>query len=450
MTNETDLKQLPDYIEGDIINPQKLALVHVTKYDPIWNKDHFEIPSTATATDYMYPRNTVHFTIGHHVSSHLFGNWDATNIMIVSPLQGVMDLNDKPYEMASVDTYFETYPDKNLVLPKDAHVFIPANHTSDLDGALFKTEGNKTLYKTNGYTEAEKKKIFKDAVRIEQERNRFTDHIHNGCDDVTEENFAQMPDGFFALTLKKNMLHHFLEDKGYLTDCDHRFSLSEIGSGAKDIEALGEYLGCRFSTSGNKGHYYHNFDAPLVGELFKKISMADFILHSDDYKIMGKMNPESKYSDFCFMKKGQKTSIEIYDTNDQDVLEAIDLLRGQHDYTQEFEEIEQTAQEENWTPAYQASFHIWKEKTLERLSKYYTLSKDFDFEAWQKKMDQRIADYAARYDKKDKKLLSDAVPARTPERAQKAAFLRSFLKKRSQCGSSEKLSAFIKRSQKSQ
>ena len=112
-----NLTELSVYDEEGFFRPEKLALVHVTNYMPKMKDGHYEIQSFAEATDYELPRNTIHFTIGHHVGSHLWGNWDNKGIMIVTSLKDTIDKNGLPLGMSTFDTFFETIPGRNLQLP---------------------------------------------------------------------------------------------------------------------------------------------------------------------------------------------------------------------------------------------------------------------------------------------------------------------------------------------
>ena len=63
MFSDSELENL--FYDDDgipVLKPEQLALVHVTRYHPLTKEGHWEIQSTAEATDYIYPRNTIHFT----------------------------------------------------------------------------------------------------------------------------------------------------------------------------------------------------------------------------------------------------------------------------------------------------------------------------------------------------------------------------------------------------
>lgn len=67
-------KVLPSLLdENGAIKLERLALIHATRYKPIQKDGNFCIQTTSTATNFEYPRNTVHFSINHYVRGHLAG-----------------------------------------------------------------------------------------------------------------------------------------------------------------------------------------------------------------------------------------------------------------------------------------------------------------------------------------------------------------------------------------
>ena len=56
MTQTIDLKELSEYDDDGIFRPEKLVLVHVTNYMPSQVGNHYEIQSTAEATDYSFDK----------------------------------------------------------------------------------------------------------------------------------------------------------------------------------------------------------------------------------------------------------------------------------------------------------------------------------------------------------------------------------------------------------
>ena len=129
--------------------------VHATKYLPLVHKDGMQyIPTTAMATNFeKHPRNTVHFTLNHVVTSHGYGNWDATPYVILAPYKTVVELNKNPAQVSAHDTYWSVDPDKGLVLPKGTFIVRPSNDV------LFSIGENVATYKTDNFTDEEIQQI---------------------------------------------------------------------------------------------------------------------------------------------------------------------------------------------------------------------------------------------------------------------------------------------------
>ena len=141
--------------EEYLLNMGNWVVVHATKYLPLVHKDGSQyIPTTAMATNFeKYPRNTVHFTLNHVVTSHGYGNWDATPYVIIAPYKSVAELNKNPAQVSAHDTYWSVDTDKGLVLPKNAFIVKPANDV------LFSIGENVATYKTDSFTDEEIQQI---------------------------------------------------------------------------------------------------------------------------------------------------------------------------------------------------------------------------------------------------------------------------------------------------
>ena len=392
-----NLHDLSDFDENGILRPEKLGMVHVTDFMPQKVGDHWEIQSTAEATDYLYPRNTIHFTVGHHVASHMWGNWDNRGVMIVAPLKGMIDNNDVPLGMSAMDTWFETSPGKNLHLPRGTHLFMAAKPDDKFEG-LTKTDGDVTIYKTSGFTSAEKHTLYQKMAEdsLGNSRNVYGDDPNVT---ISEAEVDDLPDSFFAGNIKSILLEDYLNKTGYCSDDEYRFS---CGTADKLISELGEHLGCRFFGCDNKMHSSRDLTPDIVGDLFGRLRRADFLLHSDEFKIIKKINVGSNYTRYTFARPGKTASNQCIDVIPDELDRGridhesiVNFLKNAPDYTDELdaEEARGMTEDKEWTPAFRDTFHIWKEKTLARLSQYYTEAKNFDFDAGFKKLSQRIADF---------------------------------------------------------
>ncbi len=136
--------------EPDMSNMDNWVCVHATNYMPRSNENgELYIPTTGMATDYKYARATVHFTLNQIVGSHLGGNWDASQFVILIPYNKLVELNGNPKVVASADTYFMPNPDTGMILPKGTRIVCPNNDT------LFSVGDEISTYKTSDFTDEE-------------------------------------------------------------------------------------------------------------------------------------------------------------------------------------------------------------------------------------------------------------------------------------------------------
>lgn len=151
------VKQMQDEVEcaADMKN---WLLVHATSYLPRKNEDgSLMIPTTAMATGFEVPRSTVHFTLNHIVRGHMYGNWNASQYVIVMPYVDAVKRNGNPQELSLFDTWFEPNPDTGMVLPKGTWIVRPGN---DLPlGQLIAVHGNEVVYKSVDFTAEEENLI---------------------------------------------------------------------------------------------------------------------------------------------------------------------------------------------------------------------------------------------------------------------------------------------------
>jgi hypothetical protein len=122
-------------------DPKELVLVHSTGYELENDNDGNAVlfPAGAKRHD-EFPRASVHMTVNGEVSSHLFGQWDQNNKLIISNFKDVVDANGLPDVASSVDTYYREGPGEHLTLPN------PLILESRADGPLVSREGNVITY----------------------------------------------------------------------------------------------------------------------------------------------------------------------------------------------------------------------------------------------------------------------------------------------------------------
>ena len=138
-------------------NPANWLAVHCTKYMPRRLPDgRLAVPTTAMATNFDLPRATVHVTLNHPVQGHSGGSWNDMQFVILAPYSDLVQANGNPLQVSLFDTYFAPDVKTGLVLPADAHIVRPGDVA---DGALYKIQGNETIYKIDGFTQDDIQKI---------------------------------------------------------------------------------------------------------------------------------------------------------------------------------------------------------------------------------------------------------------------------------------------------
>ena len=138
-------------------DPAHWVGVHCTKYMPKKLSDgRLAISTTAMATNFQEARATVHMTLNHTVQPNSGGNWNDMQFVILAPYSDLVQANGNPEMVSAVDTYFAPDVNTGLVLPATAHIVRPGDVA---DGALYKIQGNETIYKIDGFTQDDIQKI---------------------------------------------------------------------------------------------------------------------------------------------------------------------------------------------------------------------------------------------------------------------------------------------------
>lgn len=152
-------KQLAVKAEKEYMSDMNNYLaVHATAYLPKTNKNGQKyIPSTAMANDYEHCRSTIHTTLNHIVTGHAYGDWSEMPYAIMTSLNDLIKENNIPKEVSAVDTYFSVHPDKGLILPPNHRIVMPADNIPA--GKLYEIQGNRTLYKSDDFSETEEKQL---------------------------------------------------------------------------------------------------------------------------------------------------------------------------------------------------------------------------------------------------------------------------------------------------
>jgi hypothetical protein len=111
--------EVPDYYPY-------LSMVHATNYEPVRSKTTGRRAIQSSFTDTGVPRSTIHVALNHMVeSSYASSDWGDASIVVVSPMEKVVELNGEPTSLIAHDTWFEVAPHEGLELPEDTIIIKP-------------------------------------------------------------------------------------------------------------------------------------------------------------------------------------------------------------------------------------------------------------------------------------------------------------------------------------
>ncbi len=106
---------------------ESLIAVRATKYLPVEGEEGLEMVTTFEASDWEIPRDTIHFSLNHHVAPHMYGSWSDTPYAVISPLEEMMSSNGKPTILNTVDTFWEVGPGERLKLSENTIIVQPGD-----------------------------------------------------------------------------------------------------------------------------------------------------------------------------------------------------------------------------------------------------------------------------------------------------------------------------------
>lgn len=103
---------------GVVKDLDDLYLVHETKYDIIRNQDGEVVLYPNGHWDTTFTRGTIHFTLNHIVTGHMYRTGEGSKRCIITKLSEVLRANPGTLQnLMAVDTWFSTTPGQPLVLP---------------------------------------------------------------------------------------------------------------------------------------------------------------------------------------------------------------------------------------------------------------------------------------------------------------------------------------------
>jgi hypothetical protein len=143
--------------EPEVIkHAEGLVLVRTTNNEPVIDKDG--TVSMQPASEYSkaihgisggnayVPRQTTHFSLNHHVQSHVLGNFEDRGYTVVAPLTKALEANGRPAVLFGVDTYFTSGPGEKVSLPM-AIILEGGKDQSE----IVVNEGNTRRFKTHDF-----------------------------------------------------------------------------------------------------------------------------------------------------------------------------------------------------------------------------------------------------------------------------------------------------------
>lgn len=185
---------------------ESLVAVHATRYLPIQGEEGLEMTTTFEASDWEIPRDTIHFSLNHHVAPHMYGSWSDTPYAVISPLKEIMDANGKPAVLNTVDTFWEVGPGKRLKLPKNTAIVQPGDLP---DGEIISgVETGDIRYKASGLEP-------KDVATLSNElSDRGRDNLNRNLLRIIGDNFSEYPLGN-QIKLSKEEMESLREIAGF-------------------------------------------------------------------------------------------------------------------------------------------------------------------------------------------------------------------------------------------
>lgn len=125
---------------------EELVAVHLTRYLPKKTNKGLEMVSTFDVTSWRAPRDTIHWALNHPVAAHLYGSWAEAPFAVIAPMEKMIECNENPTVLNTVDTFWEVSPGERLKLPNETWTVKPGEVKT---GELFQRQsGNEVIYKS--------------------------------------------------------------------------------------------------------------------------------------------------------------------------------------------------------------------------------------------------------------------------------------------------------------
>lgn len=136
------------------VRADQIGVVHATAYRPQMDALGLKIYTTFDAVGGLDQspqkfqfRNTIHASLNGPVSSHMQGNWDDMQYVVVSPFEHVIEENGVPAGFCTVDTFWAFDEATPLTVSKYTLIEPDGGHLEE--GEFYRHEGNSIYYRTS-------------------------------------------------------------------------------------------------------------------------------------------------------------------------------------------------------------------------------------------------------------------------------------------------------------
>ncbi|MDP7646261.1 MAG: hypothetical protein QF400_03810, partial [Candidatus Peribacteraceae bacterium] len=201
-------EQSLDRSEAEPLNPEELCVVHATQYKPENQGDgKFAVRTTFDATKGNVPRNSIHTTLNHKVESHMYGSWEGAGYVLVSPFNDMVQSNDVPAVLNTVDTYWTCNPGESLEF-SNAVLIAPAGDTGE---TLFQSKGDTVEFKSEGFGLRDLKET-REMLTHGREEGALDRDIESTVFDYFQLDFGKARDDFDCEAATQHLGDYFYDD----------------------------------------------------------------------------------------------------------------------------------------------------------------------------------------------------------------------------------------------